>query len=146
MTCHKLISSMLCLHGPFRISPHDTVGITSGAGKSPPSSPCGGGSASPDIATSSRQTQPLHPTPSPTFYALNLVDYSPVNDSRRRNAENRAEALRADPLIGKAEPNRVFCTMCQKWVQLRQDSSYCAYPWLQHRGKCMARQYVNPKA
>jgi hypothetical protein len=83
---------------------------------------------------------------SPTFYALDPVNYSPVNDSRRRNAEHRAEALRADPLIGKVEPNRVFCTMCQKWVQLRQDSSYCAYPWLQHRGKCMARQYVNLKA
>jgi len=24
-------------------------------------------------------------------------------------------------------------------VQLRQDSSYCAYPWLQHRGKCLTR-------
>ena len=36
----------------------------------------------------------------------------------------------------------MFCSLCQKWVQLRQDSSYCAYPWLQHRGKCLARQYV----
>lgn len=36
----------------------------------------------------------------------------------------------------------VFCSLCQKWVQLRQDSTYCAYPWLQHRGKCLARQYV----
>jgi hypothetical protein len=125
------------------------VGITSVAGKSPPpSSPCRG-TAWPDIPTSSRQTprtQHSQPALSPTFYALDPVNYSPVNDSRRRNAEHRAEALRADSLIGKVEPNRVFCTMCQKWVQLRQDSSYCAYPWLQHRGKCMARQYVNLKA
>lgn len=62
------------------------------------------------------------------------------NESRRRNAEQRAAALRSDPLIGQVEPNRVFCSLCQKWVQLRQDSSYCAYPWLQHRSKCLNRQ------
>ncbi|KIL57956.1 hypothetical protein M378DRAFT_171177 [Amanita muscaria Koide BX008] len=27
---------------------------------------------------------------------------------------------------------------CQKWDKLRQDSSYSAYPWLQHCGKCLA--------
>ncbi|KAJ6611107.1 hypothetical protein B0H10DRAFT_2165898 [Mycena sp. CBHHK59/15] len=59
--------------------------------------------------------------------------------SRRRNAEQRAATLRADVLIRAVEPNRVFCSLCAKWVQLRQDSSYCAYPWLQHRGKCLAR-------
>ncbi|KAL0954260.1 hypothetical protein HGRIS_005388 [Hohenbuehelia grisea] len=62
------------------------------------------------------------------------------HESRRRNAEQRAATLRADSLIGKVEPNRVFCRLCEKWVQLRQDSSYCAYPWVQHRGKCLARQ------
>ncbi|KAF9031198.1 hypothetical protein BDZ89DRAFT_1064048 [Hymenopellis radicata] len=61
------------------------------------------------------------------------------NESRRRNAEQRAATLRADSLILHVEPNRVFCSLCQKWVQLRQDSSYCAYPWLQHRTKCLVR-------
>ncbi|KAF8913571.1 hypothetical protein CPB85DRAFT_1299452 [Mucidula mucida] len=61
------------------------------------------------------------------------------NESRRRNAEQRAATLRADSLILHVEPNRVFCSLCQKWVQLRQDSSYCAYPWLQHRTKCLLR-------
>jgi len=61
-------------------------------------------------------------------------------EPRRRNAEQRAALLRADPLAANVEPNRVFCTMCHKWVQLRQDSSYCAYPWQQHRTKCLARQ------
>ncbi len=65
---------------------------------------------------------------------------APSHESRRRNAEQRASTLRSDALIGKVEPNRVFCKLCEKWVQLRQDSSYCAYPWLQHRGKCLARQ------
>ncbi|KAJ7149962.1 hypothetical protein C8R46DRAFT_1008875 [Mycena filopes] len=73
-----------------------------------------------------------------------LLDLSPANyaaphESRRRNAEQRAATLRADVLIREVEPNRVFCSLCTKWVQLRQDSSYCAYPWLQHRGKCLAR-------
>ncbi|KAG5222593.1 Stalk rot protein [Salix suchowensis] len=58
---------------------------------------------------------------------------APSHESRRRNAEQRASTLRSDALIGKVEPNRVFCKLCEKWVQLRQDSSYCAYPWLQHR-------------
>ncbi|KAM6497547.1 hypothetical protein JOM56_008020 [Amanita muscaria] len=46
----------------------------------------------------------------------------------------------ADSLISlEVGPNR--CS-CQKWDKLRQDSSYSAYPWLQHCGKCLARQYV----
>ncbi|KIM39412.1 hypothetical protein M413DRAFT_190785 [Hebeloma cylindrosporum] len=74
-----------------------------------------------------------------SFHDLNPSNYAPAHESRRRNAEQRAATLRADRLIGEVEPNRVFCSLCQKWVQLRQDSSYCAYPWLQHRGKCLAR-------
>lgn len=77
---------------------------------------------------------------SSSFHDLNPANYAPSHESRRRNAEQRAATLRADTLIGEVEPNRVFCSLCQKWVQLRQDSSYCAYPWLQHRGKCLARQ------
>ena len=72
-------------------------------------------------------------------------DYTPSNfpgaqESRRRNADQRAAALRADTLLTEVEPNRVFCKMCRKWVQLRQDSTYCAYPWLQHRAKCLKKQ------
>lgn len=63
-------------------------------------------------------------------------------EPRRRTAEQRAAQLRADPLVGEVEPTRVFCTMCRKWVQLRQDSTYCSYPWEQHREKCLKRQYV----
>ena len=88
---------------------------------------------------------PLQPRFPPTdslssFHDLNPANFAPAHESRRRNAEQRAATLRADRLIGEVEPNRVFCSLCQKWVQLRQDSSYCAYPWLQHRGKCLARQ------
>ncbi|CCM02636.1 uncharacterized protein FIBRA_04740 [Fibroporia radiculosa] len=79
--------------------------------------------------------------PSPTsFKDLNPTNFFPDHEPRRRNAEQRAAQLRADPLLGDVEPNRVFCRVCQKWVQLRQDSSYCAYPWQQHRSKCLKRQ------
>jgi hypothetical protein len=64
------------------------------------------------------------------------------SESRRRNAEQRAALLRADPLLAQVEPHRVFCALCRKWVQLRQDSSFCAYPWQQHRSKCVIRQSV----
>ncbi|KAG5351096.1 hypothetical protein C0989_008004 [Termitomyces sp. Mn162] len=95
-------------------------------------------SASPKPEPTPPPSQPPNP-PSPPFHDLNPANYAPAHESRRRNAEQRAATLRADSLIAQVEPNRVFCSLCQKWVQLRQDSSYCAYPWLQHRGKCLAR-------
>ncbi|ETW78533.1 hypothetical protein HETIRDRAFT_453185 [Heterobasidion irregulare TC 32-1] len=64
---------------------------------------------------------------------------APSHESRRRNAAQRAAQLRADPLLAAVEPARVFCALCRKWVQLRQDSSFCAYPWHQHRAKCLLR-------
>ncbi|KAK0466918.1 uncharacterized protein EV420DRAFT_1506121 [Desarmillaria tabescens] len=85
--------------------------------------------------------QPRRPTDSPPVQPSSQPPPSstPAHESRRRNAEQRAATLRADALILSVEPNRVFCSLCQKWVQLRQDSSFCAYPWLQHRGKCLMR-------
>ncbi|KAF7311970.1 hypothetical protein MIND_00208700 [Mycena indigotica] len=85
---------------------------------------------------------PVHlPLPDAPHVVLDLspANYAAPHESRRRNAEQRAATLRADLLIRAVEPNRVFCSLCTKWVQLRQDSSFCAYPWLQHRGKCLAR-------
>ncbi|KAJ3743577.1 hypothetical protein DFH05DRAFT_1399971 [Lentinula detonsa] len=80
------------------------------------------------------QSEPIMYSP-----AAGIFPPGPANESRRRNAEQRAATLRADTLIKHVEPNRVFCSLCEKWVQLRQDSSFCAYPWFQHRGKCLAR-------
>ncbi|KAG1738526.1 hypothetical protein EDB19DRAFT_1983129 [Suillus lakei] len=77
-------------------------------------------------------------SPSSSFKDLTPTNF-PAHESRRRNAEQRAATLKADSLVEEVEPNRVFCSLCKKWVQLRQDSSYCAYPWIQHRGKCLAR-------
>lgn len=76
----------------------------------------------------------------PSFKDLHPGNFAPMHESRRRNAEQREAALRADSLLKEVEPNKVFCGLCEKWVQLRQDSSFCAYPWVQHRQKCVARQ------
>ncbi|KAH7891025.1 hypothetical protein F5I97DRAFT_120467 [Phlebopus sp. FC_14] len=93
-----------------------------------------------DSSSVSAKTAGIPPSsPSSSFKDLTPTNFPPAHESRRRNAEQRAATLRADPLVGEVEPNRVFCSLCNKWVQLRQDSSYCAYPWLQHRGKCLAR-------
>ena len=95
----------------------------------------------PPAAAPPPPTPPFSSPVSPaSFKDLTPSNFAPSQESRRRNAEQRAASLRADPLVGEVEPNRVFCTICGKWVQLRQDSSYCAYPWLQHRGKCLARK------
>nr|GAT59510.1 predicted protein [Mycena chlorophos] len=99
----------------------------------------GSGSSSNTVVVSHA---PVHlPLPDAPHVVLDLSpsNYAAPHESRRRNAEQRAATLRADVLIRAVEPNRVFCSLCTKWVQLRQDSSYCAYPWLQHRGKCLAR-------
>lgn len=115
-------------------------------------SPTRVGTSTPQDSSASPNTEPAHhrfpPTSGPplsspaSFHALTPSNYGPAHESRRRNAEQRAANLREDPYIAEVEPNRVFCKLCQKWVQLRQDSSYCAYPWIQHRQKCEARQYV----
>ncbi|KAF9472324.1 hypothetical protein BDN70DRAFT_489163 [Pholiota conissans] len=93
----------------------------------------------PPAQTPSSSTQPLSLTTTtspaaasqrtspPSPYLLTPLTYAPAHESRRRNAEQRAATLRADRLFGRVEPNRVFCSLCEKWVQLRQDSSYCAY-------------------
>ncbi|KAJ3551564.1 hypothetical protein NP233_g13061 [Leucocoprinus birnbaumii] len=100
-----------------------------------PTSPPKHQPSSSSIHRSSRPSPPY----SPSYNDLSPANYPPPHESRRRNAEQRAATLRADKFIGEVEPNRVFCLLCQKWVQLRQDSSYCAYPWIQHRNKCEKR-------
>src|SRR6266702_704446 len=96
-----------------------------------------------------RPSSPSVSSPLPPPTALHLSDTpssvtgpnaGPGSESRRRNAEQRAAHLRADPVLAQVEPHRVFCALCRKWVQLRQDSTFCAYPWQQHRSKCVIRQ------
>ena len=93
-------------------------------------------------AQPSASPQPPSATPLPDPPLSTSVPSTTGSESRRRNAEQRAAQLRADPLLAQVEPHRVFCALCRKWVQLRQDSTFCAYPWQQHRSKCVIRQSV----
>ena len=99
------------------------------------------------------QSAPLttqRPSPAATTVAAAQADgfkgytashyHNGTHEPRRRNADQRAAALRADKLLEEVEPSRVLCKMCGKWVQLRQDSTYCAYPWVQHRAKCLKKR------
>lgn len=56
----------------------------------------------------------------------------------------RMATLMNDPCIrpGSVEASRVFCLICNQWVRLRDDSTYCINPWNAHREKCIKRQYV----
>lgn len=101
-----------------------------------------------------RPPSPSSSSPLPPLTAPQLSDTpssapgpntSAGSESRRRNAEQRAAHLRADPLLAQVEPHRVFCALCRKWVQLRQDSTFCAYPWQQHRNKCVIRHAKKTK-
>jgi hypothetical protein len=115
----------------------------------------------PPASLTAKEKEKDHPTPSPLASAQPSCSPQPLSaaplpdpplstsapnttgsESRRRNAEQRAAQLRADPLLAQVEPHRVFCALCRKWVQLRQDSTFCAYPWQQHRSKCVIRQSV----
>ncbi|KAH9989918.1 hypothetical protein BJV74DRAFT_878122 [Russula compacta] len=92
-------------------------------------------SSSPQPPSAPQLSDPSLSTPAP----------SSGSESRKRNAEQRAALLRADPLLAQVEPHRVFCALCRKWVQLRQDSTFCAYPWQQHRSKCVIRHEKKTK-
>ena len=94
------------------------------------------------LASTRPSSSPQPPSVAPPPDSLPSISAPSItgSESRRRNAEQRAALLRADPLLAEVEPHRVFCGLCRKWVQLRQDSTFCAYPWQQHRSKCVVRQ------
>ncbi|KAF8512829.1 hypothetical protein JB92DRAFT_2830645 [Gautieria morchelliformis] len=56
--------------------------------------------------------------------------------SKHRTEAERAEALRNDPRTSRVEPRRVLCGMCGVWIKLRNNTTYCATPWLVHAQKC----------
>ncbi|KAF9474112.1 hypothetical protein BDN70DRAFT_936904 [Pholiota conissans] len=116
-------------------SPHSESPVQ----RPPPAQTPSSSTQPPSLTTTTAPAAAPQRTSPPSPYLLTPLTYAPAHESRRRNAEQRAATLRADRLIGRVEPNRVFCSLCEKWVQLRQDSSYCAYPWVQHRGKCLRR-------
>ena len=82
----------------------------------------------------------IYPSPATTQRSSPCTTSTTVSgEPRRRNEAEREAFLRNDPLLSKVEPDRVFCSLCCKWVRLRQDSTFCAHPWVQHREKCLVR-------
>ncbi|KAI0675646.1 hypothetical protein C8Q78DRAFT_1005757 [Trametes maxima] len=123
--------------------PKHLLALASSSSLPPPQSVSARSAVSHSAAASAPLPSPSASPAATTAFATSFRDYTPNHfpqESRRRNADQRAAALRADPLLGEVEPGRVFCKLCQKWVQLRQDSTYCSYPWLQHRVKCLQRR------
>ncbi|KAF8463417.1 hypothetical protein JB92DRAFT_3066534 [Gautieria morchelliformis] len=52
--------------------------------------------------------------------------------SKHRTEAERAEALRNDP-------RTILCGMCGVWIKLRNNTTYCATPWLVHAKRCRLR-------
>ncbi|KIJ34874.1 hypothetical protein M422DRAFT_34948 [Sphaerobolus stellatus SS14] len=57
----------------------------------------------------------------------------------RRTEEQRIFLLQTDPDAKEIEPHRVLCAICDRWIQLRKNSTYCTAPWVQHVKKCAAK-------
>ncbi|KAJ3533007.1 hypothetical protein NMY22_g7513 [Coprinellus aureogranulatus] len=59
---------------------------------------------------------------------------APPSDLRRQQKANeRAAILGADPLLSRVERSRVYCRLCEKWIQLRKDCHYSLRPWIAHK-------------
>jgi hypothetical protein len=108
-----------------------------------PAGPAAPGSAHPSLAAAfapgPHRPPPVHTSDRGDTSPPTPSSAAPRSESRRKNETQRRAALEGDRLLSAVEPSRVYCSLCQKWVQLRQDSTYCAYPWVQHRAKCVVR-------
>ena len=54
--------------------------------------------------------------------------------------EERRQRLLNDTRIGAAEPNRVFCKMCERWLKLSNEFEYATFNWYKHAKRCEDRQ------
>ncbi|KAI6041315.1 hypothetical protein EDC04DRAFT_2985934, partial [Pisolithus marmoratus] len=54
----------------------------------------------------------------------------------RRSEPERIEYFKRQPECGELEPNRVFCTRCDSWINLGKRQTYTVRPWESHRAKC----------
>ena len=57
----------------------------------------------------------------------------------RRTETERVEYFRNQPECGTLELHRVFCTRCNKFVNLGRKQTYAVRPWETHRNKCDQR-------
>lgn len=63
---------------------------------------------------------------------------------RRRTEGERIQVLNGYAECGEMEPHRVFCTRCNKWVNLGKKQTYAVQPWEKHRIRCDQKGPVEP--
>ncbi|KAF7321878.1 hypothetical protein MKEN_00709800 [Mycena kentingensis (nom. inval.)] len=64
----------------------------------------------------------------------------------KRNEQQRVAYLQADRLVAELEPYRVLCALCDNWIRLRSNSTYCSAPWDIHRKNCLAKSAQHAQA
>jgi len=68
--------------------------------------------------------------------SASIAESSPGGAKVRRTEAERIQCLKDDPACGEMEPHRVFCTCCDKWVNLGKRQTYALRPWEKHRIRC----------
>lgn len=101
------------------------------------------------------ETELYKSTVFPTF-AINQGETFIRRRRAKRTEQERINYLASDPYVSKfevtriwisllhlltpSEPYRVECAICNKWIRLRPNSTYCSIPWDAHRKSCLARR------
>lgn len=76
--------------------------------------------------------------------SVSIAESSPGSSRVRRTEAERIQLLEADPNCGEMEPHRVYCTSCEKWVNLGKPQTYALRPWEKHRARCDQKQSGEP--
>jgi hypothetical protein len=76
--------------------------------------------------------------------SVSIVESSPGSARIRRTEAKRIQILEDDVNCGEMEPHRVYCTSCEKWVNLGKQQTYALRPWEKHKTRCDQKQSVEP--
>jgi len=76
--------------------------------------------------------------------SVSIAESSPESGRVRRTEAERIQLMEADPNCGEMEPHRVYCTSCEKWVNLGKQQTYALRPWDKHRARCNQKQSGEP--
>lgn len=78
-------------------------------------------------------------TPTPQSYVYSEPKVSETGKRMHRSEEFRKEELENDPRTKIVHPDKIFCAMCERWIQMRRDVAYSPQNWLKHAGICEVR-------
>ncbi|KIM90382.1 hypothetical protein PILCRDRAFT_812122 [Piloderma croceum F 1598] len=76
--------------------------------------------------------------------SVSIAESSPGSGRVRRTEAERIQLLEADLNCGEMEPHRVYCTSCEKWVNLGKQQTYALRPWEKHRARCDQKRSGEP--